>query len=234
MDAAALASLWLGVAAPIARDAKVPPPAPTPAVLAEVARGKVGRVSLPGKGLAAYGVLPLSRALAWLTLTDDHLDDDVDALTEVLLAGRWTTPKVIYQRIDLPWPFADRHYVLVAENNAALAAAGVWERAWHVDNSWLAPARARTDAAAFDAAATLPENRGNWLLVPVDETHTLAISQAWTDLGGAIPADAAQGWARASVDDLYASLVKHSVAVAERCAVECAATGPDGSALSAK
>lgn len=234
MDAAALASVWLGVAAPIAQDAKVPPPAPAPAVLAEVARGKVGRVSLPGKGLAAYGVLPISRALAWLTLTDDHLDDDVAELTEVLLDGRWTTPKVIYQRIDLPWPFADRHYVLVSENNPALAAAGVWERAWHVDNTRLPGARPLTDAAAFDAATPLPDNRGSWLLVPIDPGHTLAVYQAWTDLGGAIPADAAQGWARASVDDLYASLLKHSAAVAARCAAGCAATGPDGSALSAK
>lgn len=232
MDAAALSALWLAVAGPVARDARVPPPTPPAAVLAEVARGKVGRVALPEKGVAAWGILPASRELLWLSLTDDHLDDDVAELTEVILHGHWAAPKTMYQRIDLPWPFADRHYVLVSENNTKLAGSGVWERAWQVDNTELAGARTKTDSAAFDASEALPMNRGAWLLVPIDADHTLGVYQAWTDLGGAIPAEAAQTWARASLDDLYASLMKHTVAVAARYGAGCAPQpAPDGVAI---
>lgn len=233
MEAAALAALWATVAGPIQAHAKLPPPTPSAAVLAEVSRGKVGRMKLPEAGVAAFGVLPASRELLWLSLTDDHLQDDVAELEERVLRGHWASPKTMYERIDLPWPFADRHWILVSENNGALAkASGVWERAWHVDNSELAAARAHTDPATFDAAQALPLSRGDWLLVTIDAGTTLAVYQSWTDLGGAIPAEAAASWARASLDDLYSSLLTHSTSVKRRYGPGCEPQpGPDGAPI---
>lgn len=181
----------------------------------------------------AWGVLPLSRELAWLTLTDDHLSDEVAALTELPLHGRWASPKVLYQRIDLPWPFADRHWVLALENNAALAAAtGAWERSWRVDNREIASAREKTDSAAFDAAETLTVNRGAWLLVPIDSSTTMGVYQAWTQLEGNIPAGAAETWARASIDDLYAGLAEHAITVRARYGPGCSPQpGADGTTI---
>lgn len=233
MTAAALAALWAAVQPGVAVSARVPPPEPAPAVWEEVSRGKVSRSGLEGGGVVAWGVLPLPRELAWLTLTDDHLSDAVAALTELPLHGRWASPKMLYQRIDLPWPFVDRQWVLALENNAALAAAtGAWERSWRVDNRELAAARAKTDIAAFDAAETLTVNRGAWLLVPVDEGNTLGVYQAWTQLEGNIPAAATESWARSSIDDLYAGLAKHATAVRARYGPGCSPQpGADGATI---
>ena len=228
MDAVGLAALWTALAGPLS-SARVPPPTLRANAFAELAAGRIVRNKLPGDGLAAFGVLPVSQALLWLTVTDDHLSDDVAELTEVRLHGAWSSPKTLYQRIDLPWPFADRHYVLRSENNAALAAHGVWERAWHVDNTEIQAARALTDAALFDAAETLSVNRGDWLLVPVDAEHTLTVYQSWTDLGGAILPEATEAWSRATVEGLFRSVEKHSVDVEKRYGPGCAVQGgPDG------
>ncbi len=190
-------------------------------------------MALPGKGVGAWGVLPVPRELAWLAMTDDHLADDVESLTEVRIRGAWTQPKLIYQRLDLPWPFADRHWVLDVANTTVLAQrSGVWERAWTQDGHALAGVRERTDAPLFDAAETLPHNRGNWLLVPIDAESTLAIYQVWTDLGGSIPPAAVEAWVRASLNELYADLALHAAAVRARYGLGCdAQLGADGSTI---
>lgn len=211
----------------------LPPPEPAPALWTEVANGRVGVSTPTNGGVVAWGVLPLSRDLAWLTLTDDHLSDAVSGLTEVVLRGRGSTPKLLYQRIDLPWPFVDRHWILNLSNNEALAvASGTWERSWRVDNGELPSARARTDPTEFDASQTVAINRGAWLLVPLDASHTLAVYQAATVLEGNIPAAAADSWTRSSLDDLYAGLGRHAVAVAARYGAGCAPQpGADGSLI---
>lgn len=233
MDAAALAALWATVAAPVGDLARFPPPTPPAAVFSEAAAGRVGRMSLAGQGVAAWGLLPVPRDLAWLAMTDDRLADAVASLTEVRLRGAWTEPKLIYQRLDLPWPFADRHWVLDVANTMELARrSGVWERAWMQDGGALAAVRDRTDAVLFDAAETLPHNRGNWLLLPVDSRHTLAVYQVWTDLGGSIPPAAVEAWVRASLTDLYADLTVHAAAVAARYRQGCATQrGADGQTI---
>jgi hypothetical protein len=230
VDAASLAALWAGLEAGVRRHAAFPPPPPTSSVLAAAAGGHVGRAALPGGGVVAWGVLPVPKTLVWLTLTDDHLADDVDALTEVALEGRWAQPKLLYQRIDLPWPFADRHWVLRLRNNGALAAeTGAWERSWSVEPDALPGARARTDAARFDASEALTVNHGAWLLVSLDETHTLGIYQAATELGGNIPAEAADTWARSSLTGLYAGLETHARVVSARYGPGCSPQpGADG------
>lgn len=233
MEAAGLLALWASVEGSVGRLAVVPPAAPSAAVAREVDAGGIGRAVAPAGGVAAWGVLPVNQPLLWLTLTDDRLSENVNALTERALEGSWASPKLLYQRIDLPWPFADRHWVLRLANNTRLAqAAGVWERSWTVDSAALARGRTDADAAVFDASTELTVNRGAWLLVPVDEGHTLAVYQAWTDLGGNIPAEAADTWARSSLSGLYAGLRKHAAVVRSRYGAGCRPQpGADGAPI---
>lgn len=233
MDAVGLLALWASVEGSVRALAVVPPAPPTAALAREVDAGGIGRASVSEGGVAAWGVLPVSQPLLWLTLTDDRLSENVNALTERALEGSWASPKLLYQRIDLPWPFADRHWVLRLANNARLAqASGVWERSWTVDPAALPRGRAEADAALFDASTALTVNRGAWLLVPVDAGHTLAVYQAWTDLGGNIPPEAADTWARSSLSGLYAGLRKHAAVVRSRYGAGCRPQpGADGTPI---
>jgi len=221
MDAAVLAAKWAEVAAQVQQMAEHPPPALPRAVFDEAAAGRVGRIA--GRDSAVgVGLMKVPQSLVWLSLTDDRLSEDVDGLTEIALEGRWSSPKLLYQRLDMPWPVQDRHWVLRLRNNTALAqSAGVWERAWTIDNARLAESRARTDATAYDGAITMADNTGSWLLVSLDTSDTLAVYQVRVDLGGNIPAEAAEAYTRSSMASFMRGVEVHASDVAARYGAGC-------------
>lgn len=235
MTAAALAAAWAAVSAAIVDEARFPPPALDAKVWEEAAAGKVARRTVAGEPatVVGVGVLDVSREAAWLSLTDDALSAEIESLTEVALEGRWASPKVLYSRLDLPWPFADRHWVIALSNNTKLAtASGVWERSWTVRPDALAGARAKTDAAAFDAAESVAVNEGSWLLVPLDPGHTLAVYQARATMGGGIPDGAVDAYTRSSLDGLFAGVERNAANVARRYGPGCTPQpGADGAPI---
>ncbi len=216
MTAEALAAAWASVATTVAALAHQPPPPLPASVFVDAATGEVGRVKLPA-GAVGVATIPAARGLVWLSLTDDRLSDDVAGLTEIALDGSWSSPKVLYQRLDLPWPVVDRHWVLRLRNNERLAAAcDTWERTWTIDNARLAEARVRTDAEAFDGAVTMADNTGSWLLVSLGPAETLAVYQVRVDLGGNIPADAADAYTRSSMAGFIRGVEAHVADVVAR------------------
>ena len=232
MTAASLAAAWAAVSGAVTDLARFPPKALEASVFEEAAAGKVARRTLPGEPatVVGVGVLDISREEAWLSLTDDRLSAEIESLTEVALQGTWASPKLLYSRLDLPWPFADRHWVIQLSNNAALATrSGVWERAWNVRPDALAGARTRTDAAAFDAAEAVAINEGSWLLVSLDATHTLAVYQARATMGGGIPDGAVDTYTRSSLTGLYSGIERNAENVRRRYGPGCTPQpGADG------
>lgn len=235
MNAAALAAAWAAVSTHVADLAKFGPPKLDGKVWEEAAAGKVARRTLQGDPatVVGVGVLDISREAAWLSLTDDKLSAEIESLTEVALEGAWASPKLLYSRLDLPWPFADRHWVIQLSNNAELATAGgVWERSWKVRPDALGRARARTDAAAFDAAEAVAVNEGGWLLVALDAAHTLAVYQARATMGGGIPDGAVDAYTRSSLDGLFEGVERNAANVARRYGPGCKPQpAPDGSPI---
>ena len=224
MSAAALAAAWAAVSAQVTELARVPPPALDARVWDDVAAGRVARRTRAGEPatVVGVGVLDVSREAAWLSLTDDRLSAEIESLTEVALEGAWAAPKLLYSRLDLPWPFADRHWVIALTNNTRLAtASGVWERAWTVRPDALAQARGRTDPAAFDAAEAVAVNEGAWLLVPLDARRTLGVYQARATMGGGIPDGAVDAYTRSSLDGLFEGVERNAANVARRYGAGC-------------
>lgn len=217
-----LAAAWALVSAAITAEAVHPPPVPTTAVLKDAAAGRVGRISLGENGVAGFAVLEASQAQVWLSLTDDRLSEDVAGLTEIAIEGSWSKPKVLYQRVDLPWPVDDRHWVLRLANNTGLAqACGVWERSWKLANDRLAESRERTDATAFDTSVTMSQNKGSWTLIPLDTGETFGVYQVWVDLGGNIPAEAAEAYTRSSLLGFVRGVEAHVPDIRARYGAGC-------------
>lgn len=224
MTAAELSAAWSAHERAVEVSARMPPGALDASVWRTVAAGSVARTQSE-RGVRGVGVVGESVQAVWLAITDDAPVDVVSGLTQVALAGAWASDKLLYQRLDLPWPFADRHWVLRSASNRALAAAGVWERAWESAPERLPEARGRTDAAAFDAALTVPVNRGSWLLLPLDAQDTLAIYQAQVQLGGSLPEGAADQYAAATLSELFASTLRDARSMHRRYRTGC--TQPD-------
>lgn len=235
MTAADLLAAWLAVTESLTTLASVPPPAIDARIADDVASGKIVRRTLPGEPamVVGIGVLHVSREEAWLSLTDDRLSAEVESLTEIPLTGSWASPKKLYGRLDLPWPFLDRHWVIQLANNKALAvASGAWERSWSVANDALATARPRTDPAEFDAAEIVAINDGAWLLIPLSDGHTLGVYQARVSMGGSIPSQAVDSYTRSSLDGLFAGVERNVQNVRKRYGPGCTAQpGADGAPI---
>jgi hypothetical protein len=230
MTAAELAQAWANIERAVEASAMMPPGALDASVWDTVAEGKVAHEQ-SDRGVRGVGVIADSLPAVWLAITDDAPVDAVAELTQVAWAGAWASPKFLYQRLDLPWPFQDRHWVAQSHNNAKLAATGVWERWWDNAPTLLADARGRTDAAAFDAAIAVPENRGNWLLYALAPEQTLAIYQARVNLGGQLPTGAADQYAAVKLPKFYASVQSDARSMHHRYVRDCTQPGADGATL---
>jgi hypothetical protein len=229
MTASELAQAWARVERVVEASAKMPPGA-LDAFWTEIAAGKVAHQHSTN-GVRGVGVVEDSLPAVWLAITDDHPVDEVAGLTQVAWRGAWASGKYLYQRLDLPWPFQDRHWVAESHNNATLAAAGVWERWWETVPEQLPNARSRTDTQAFDAALAIPQNRGNWLLLSLSPNATLAIYQARVDLGGQLPASAADQYAALKLPELYAAIERDAHSMHRRYVRDCTQPGADGATL---
>ena len=225
MTAAELAQAWSTVERAVAEHAKFPPGALDSSVWSTAAAGKVSHRQ-DDNGVIGVGVIPAGRAAVWLAITDDNPVDVVSGLTQVAWNGAWASDKLLYQRLDLPWPFQDRQWVAQSRTNLALAGSGAWERAWTNAPAQLPVARGLTDAAAFDAALSIPESKGSWITVALSPTATLALYQASVRLGGQLPAGAADQYAAASLPDFYESILNDARSMSHRYVSNC--VQPDG------
>lgn len=228
MDAATLQTLWAAVEGAVQETARFPPGA-LPAFVdwADVAAGRVE--VRRGARVVGVGLLPVSRPAAWLSITDDDpVGARAEGLFEARLSGAGAGPKTLYQHLDLPWPFADRHWAIDLRTNAALARREprVWERAWTLDSSALAAARS-LDPARWDAAEAVPVNEGGWLLVEAGDAHTLAVYSVRADLGGGVPESAAAAYTSSTLDALFAQIARNAEDEAGRYRGACR-TQPGG------
>ncbi len=215
-EALALAGRWEGFRAEAAGAARLALPAFSAKEWATVAQGDVVKRRIRGEvGVSGMTVdrvvwlafVPTPVAQVWIGVIDDVHASLVEGLVERQLPGTRPGHKVLYQSLDLPFPFNDRHWVLQIDSNAALfAATGAWERSWSLDPRGLG---ALVDVPADvllpeDDAVWTPENDGGWLMVPVPGEGTLVVYQARTDIGGVIPDDLVTRYAIARLDEMMA------------------------------
>ena len=178
-------------------------------------RGELGVSGATVDRVVGLAFVPFPVEQVWIGVLDDVHASLVEGLTERQLPGTTPRRKVLYQALDLPFPFHDRHWVLQIESNAALlASTGAWERTWSLDPRGTA-ALVDVDPAVrlpVDDAVWTPENDGGWLMVPVPGQGTLVVYQARTDIGGVIPDDLVTRYALARLDEM----VEQTTELAER------------------
>ena len=171
-----------------------------PGDLEAVAKGEIGKRRITETGPdRAMGIAwtPTSREAVWVAIIDDIHDTMVRALTEKRLGQNEQGQKLLYQHLSLPWPVADRQWVIKIWNNTPLATAtnnGVWERPWDLADSGLMDQSDPT-------AVWVPMTNGSWFLMPA-AGGTLVIYTARTHIGGAIPEELVTQWALATLDEM--------------------------------
>lgn len=209
-SAAALQSAWNEHKASMAAHG-VHPLHPEREDFVAVANGKVAKRRIAEDGPdRAMGMLwtPVARPALWVAVLDDIHDTVVNSLQEQRLGRTEDGRKVLYQRLDLPWPAQDRQWVIEIWNNLALERdtnGAVWERPWDLGD----PAQMPTPD---DKALWLPMTNGSWLLLEVAGGTLMAYS-ARTTIGGAIPDELVTRWAMATLDEMMEHIVDRSKSI---------------------
>lgn len=153
----------------------------------EMADGKVTkrRERLQGTDRVVGAIwTPASRDATWVAVQDEEHWDAVSGLTEEYLPGSTFQKKLFFQHLDLPWPFANRQWVILIENNLELmkrSKGAIWERTWDVSSE-------RGAKAEDPTAIWVDVNDGGWLAVEVGG-GTLLCYHVRTRIGGNIPDD---------------------------------------------
>ncbi len=144
--------------------------------------------------------IPTSRDAAWVAVQDPH-GEYVEGFVDEELPGSTFDARLVYQRIALPWPLADRQWVILVKNNTALfgrTGGAVWERSWD-----LSPARGAS--VEKEGAVWLPVNEGGWFVVEA-AGGTILGYHARTAIGGIVPDEAAIRWSFSTIEGMLGNL----------------------------
>ncbi|MED5373189.1 MAG: hypothetical protein VX899_19380 [Myxococcota bacterium] len=187
----------------------------SPAQVKDLVQGKrLGiRLEQTGEVDGAMGVafMPLDTEAVWIGGLDDKHAQLAAGLTEVWLPGTNQERKILYQHLDVPAPFADRHWVVHIRNNQALFGASegrMWERYWELDPRPLEECLAELpeEPVWLDGETlTTPVNRGSWSVLPVSG-GVVVLYEVHTDIGGPVPEELMVRFAMMSLESFMDKL----------------------------
>ncbi|MEM1261905.1 MAG: hypothetical protein AAGH76_05885 [Pseudomonadota bacterium] len=146
--------------------------------------------------VVALATVPEDRLRLWVA-TLGSVEQNASRLVEVKLRQEPAGAALWYQFVNLPWPVADRHWVIRSQARAEIAAATEtwWEHGWALADGGQSMARKRLVAGdladlserQFDKAVYLPANTGGWLMARLSSGHTFVAVHATAELGGGLP-----------------------------------------------
>ncbi len=148
--------------------------------------------------VTAYVVVPSERLRVWVATLGSN-ERHAQRLTEHPVSFDQTGGAVWYQYLALPWPFADRHWLIRTKKNKGLAEETddlVWEHYWQLATDDLGVVRENLastressgiSAEQFAKALYLKVNQGGWVMMPVGTDQTLVSVYATAELGGRLP-----------------------------------------------
>lgn len=148
---------------------------------------------------------PVGLAELWTAVQDEWHWGHVQGLIEEQLPGCTFEDRLLYQRLDLPWPFKDRQWVIRVVSNGALWEATnrqAIERTWELDPTRGARAEA-PDGLWVDV------NDGGWFAAPV-AGGSVVVYHVRAVVGGNVPEETASTWTLMTLGGLMKGLVAAS------------------------
>ena len=200
------------------------------AQLSRLAKGEIVRQRHPVAGterVIAAVWTPIDRELLWVAIQDEAHFAMVEGIVEQVLPQSTSQSKLLYQHLDLPWPVADRQWVIDIRDNARLSAVSadrVWERAWDLSTQ-------RGMALEDSNAVWAPVNQGGFALVSA-AGGSIFVYHVRSSIGGNIPEAAAAQWSARAVGNVLEAVIDRSGKIAGHyTAGHLPVRRPDGTAI---
>jgi hypothetical protein len=194
-------------------------PALTKAHYRQAAAGKIVTGVKEVQGYSAkigwgLGVFELPIEQLWAGINDEvnHSGLTPVDFTEIVSGKPCEAGRHVLMVMPVP-VLSDRWWIVESQPGTALndATSGqVKELTWHhVDNP---ESHAMSDAArkAADGGVIVDLSIGAWLLIALDETHTLAEYHTWANPGGNVPAGPASTFAAGGIDQTFKAMDKYA------------------------
>lgn len=166
-----------------------------------------GNSAKVGYGL---GVLDVGIDALWAGLNDETKHTGLSPISFVEVVEGKVCADKRHVLMVLPLPMiSDRFWVNENAYNAAIAAASsgaVRELAWNSLSDPASHAMSADAKAAVSGLTPVSFNRGAWLLIALDDTHTLAEYHSWVDPGGYVPASGASMFATSGISDTFEAM----------------------------
>jgi hypothetical protein len=167
------------------------------------------------------GVLDVPIDDLWAALNDETRHGDLTPLAHVELVAGTACADRRKVLMVLPLPMlTDRYWVNENRFSTELAAKSggeVRELTWASVPDPASESMSEAGRAASDGLVPIGFNKGSWLLVKLDDTHTLAEFSSWVDPGGSIPTGPASMFATSGIEDTFESMRTY----AKRGALPC-------------
>lgn len=198
---------------------------------ADITRLRAGKVisyreKIPGKGgeriyrVTAYVVVPASRIRVWVA-TLGHTESHDSELIELALSTNLSGGAVWYQYLSLPWPIADRHWVLRTAKQREISntsANSIWEHSWDLEIDGAVIAAGLIESGKVNGvkrnanrkAVYLPANSGGWIMASIDPGSTLVAIHATAELGGRLPDAWVAGYVRRKLSKVLGKLAERT------------------------
>jgi len=166
--------------------------------------------------LVGWPVVNAPRLLVWLSILGGS-EESSARLNHAVLLQHTAGAYVSYHHMDLPWPFKDRQWTLLCEQNLSLAEDShdvIWEHRWSLlprDEALLQSAYKRglmpgLARRALDESVYLRANRGAWILFDLGAAGTLVAASMDIDFGGHIPDTIARSFGKHQLRTFLESL----------------------------
>jgi len=170
--------------------------------------------------VVGYRIVEQPRDRVWLAALDPEFQGS-DLLTELRLEQNNRGSSLWFQHIALPWPIADRYWVIRLAKDLEINRSTqdfVWQHGWklaeggeQIARDAVASGRAgKLTTQKLEGAVYVPLNRGAWILFSLDTTRTLLVYRVSADVGGSIPESWIATFAMAQLDGLLDKVTEHA------------------------
>ncbi len=174
-------------------------------------RQKPGTVDEPQTAVG-YILIDESRESVWLAATDPHFQP-IEKFIEHEISSDGTGNSTWYQHFDLPWPVADRHWIIDLKNREEMhlkTKGRIWELEWDLKEGGEPQAmklvrESKVQGITVETARAsiyVPVNRGAWIAITLRGERTLIVYHATTVVGGMVPDSLVVRFAMSALDEL--------------------------------
>lgn len=185
-----------------------------------IRRRSPGDAEDPPERVTGYRIVPLPREKVWVAALDPAFRA-TSLLTEHRLTREADGSALWHQYLSLPWPIADRQWVIAVGVKTALARDTdglIWEQTWKLAEGGEQIARASVAAGNLEGitedvardAVYVPANEGSWVLFRLEDSVTLVGYRVIARVGGNIPDSWIATFGMAQLEGVLDSVAEHA------------------------